>query len=342
MIRKLSFPLSIVLVLLISGCGLRLDTGSPAESETPLTQSIRSSAIEGVAEIREQAQELGLRVRNNELPLDEQIDPQQLDDFLTGIAQRADSQLELLGPATEISPEPNSQNEAAQPDEGRSSEPISLRKFQGSLESLSKLLLDGVVEAEPEMARLIGSIAASSLIWSRDLEEITLSNAESAEVEENELAPQELPEISHPNQEWITLVTSWDRVAYLLEISAARSADNRESLAAEAREYRQRAHDWARALGVEGGDGDPRLVSYATPQLTGEFEQDVDALAEAVREEISAANYVLGDLLYVIDPEQRPAAVWQLVNIQDDNRRWGIESAELIGLRETAAVLSVD
>lgn len=351
MLRKSLAALGLGALLIAGGCDLRIDTGTPDAQEPDAQELARREAISAATSIQKQASQVARQVDNGELTLPEAAETEQLSALLAAIDKQTVKQLQLLGPEV---PAANS-NESEEPDgsaeesgtAGSSGlETVTLRKLRSTIEASAIQLIDNLETIEPELARLTGSISASLLMWHTELTAVTSDPATNSETDATAVAPElDIPgvlDISAPDPQWVPLVRNWDQIAYLLEIAAARGGDSRESLSAAASEYRERAQEWAQALGVAGGDSDPRLASYATPPLTGDFSADVLALQEEVRVVLIETNYQIGDLIYSLPAAQRATAVVELANIAADNQRWGVPAALLPGLREQGEPLALD
>lgn len=356
-LRKFLVLFSLTALIFASGCGLRIDTDPPSEPEPDAQELALEQAISNVRAVRTQSQRFLDEVKSGAEVLPQDADEVAVETLLGEIAAQTDLHLSLLGASeaeeSGVAADADDDSSVASPDSdesedsAESAEPaeqsITLRKLRGTIGANTLDLIDLTTQTDPEIARLLGSIAVAMHSWDAGLASATASesaeDAAEAEPSAQELALRELPsltELDSPSAAWIPLVGAWDRIGYLLEIAAARSPENRSSLQDAAREYRQRAQDWALTLGVAGGDDDPRLVSYESPELTGDFEQDVAALQAEVRASVGEVNFLLGDLLYTLEANQRPAAVIELMQIQADNERWGVPAANLPGLREHA------
>jgi len=348
-LHKFLVLFSVTALLFVSGCGLRIDADPPSEPEPDAQEVALEEAISHVQAVRTQAQRFFDEVKSGAEVLPTEADKAAVETLLGEIAAQTDLHLSLLGAGESAGAAETGKSAAAAEtgESGASADPaeqsITLRKLRDTIGANTLELIDLTTQTDPEIARLLGSIAVAMHSWDAGLASATASEsaevAADAEPSAQEVALLELPsltELDSPSVAWIPLVGAWDRIGYLLEIAAARSPENRSSLQDAAQEYRQRAQDWALALGVAGGDDDPRLVSYESPELTGDFEQDVAALQAEVRASVGEVNFVLGDLLYTLEANQRPSAVIELIQIQADNERWGVPTANLPGLREHA------
>jgi len=336
-LRKLLVFAILGAIIVTTGCGLRLETGDPKPEEPTVTEQARRSALSAAIEIEQQARSVKSQVEGGSLVLSDEADTAQLGALAHEIELQSQKQQDLLGP-----PAP-SETDSEDPNAKQSSDhsaDITVRKLQATIETNAEKLIASLEQAEPEMARLLGSITASMLIWDSRLSKLAAPEGEEGDSASSALGLiPAITEISTPDTQWIPLIVTWDRAAYLLELAAARSGDNRDAFAPEAREYRERAQIWAQALGVVGGDNDPRQATYSTPELTGDFTHDVEVLQEEVRATILEANYLLGDLLYSITPDQRASVVKELAALAADNQRWGIPPALMPGLREQSEAL---
>src|SRR5690625_252549 len=138
--------------------------------------SIRESAVLSVSRVQTEARELHLRLTAGDLSLDTEVSAESLEEFLARVERKTTEQLDLLGPLSGSESDSNDSDDnadngddngtvaAEDTDQELASSPVSLRKFTESLAQLSDQLFIEVVEAEPELARLLGSIAASSIV----------------------------------------------------------------------------------------------------------------------------------------------------------------------------------
>ena len=329
--RKIGLVLGLGSLFFLTACGLRLDIDPSSEPELDAQEVIRTDAIADLRQVKELAHGL-----LNEVEADENSvqvdDPGEFKTLLGDIGVQTDLHLELLGAEAAAEQGPSS---------------VTPRALRAAIGSTALDLTEATTEAEGQLARLLGSIAVALNSWDTDIAMMVPaadSDSEAAAADAGAVTPQEaawaaiprLVDLNDPATDWISVIGAFDRVGYLLEITAARSSENQDALRKQALAFRDRADQWARALGVAGGDDDPRLVSYSSPKLSGEFADDVEALRDEVRASLAEINFTLGDLIYSLPADQRPTAVVELMEMRADNERFAVVAANMPGLREHA------
>ena len=357
--RKIGLVLGLGSLFFLTACGLRLDIDASSEPELDAQEVIRTDAIADLRQIKELAHGL-----LNEVETDENAvqvdDPGEFKTLLGDIGAQTDLHLELLGAdaageagargedtSDSDEDQDGSEEEEEEPaaDQGPSS--ITVRALRTAVGTTALDLTEATTKTEGQLARLLGSIAVALNSWDTDIAMMVPaadSDSEEADADAGAVTPEEaalaaiprLIDLNDPATDWVSAIGAFDRVGYLLEITAARSSENQDALRKDALAFRDRAEQWARALGVAGGDDDPRLVSYSSPKLSGEFADDVEALRDEVRASLAEINFTLGDLIYSLPAEQRPTAVVELMEMRSDNERFAVAAANMPGLREHA------
>ncbi|ACZ30238.1 hypothetical protein Xcel_1207 [Xylanimonas cellulosilytica DSM 15894] len=337
---------SIVMVLLVgvlSGCGVRLETPPPTEPVPDALEQVRRTAVAdalGVAELATTAQ----RADGLAEPVIAELarvaaDAHAHADALGG---EYDSGLGLVDPDLDLPPSPSAVP-AADPADVVSA----LSDAAGRSRTAASTTSSG------DLARLIASVGAAQSVSAARLATLADVPAPPAVVPQmpvpgaasEEPAPTASPTdvaTTSPGGEvpvlpsgltasdFRALVLAEDGARYALEVRAARtSGDERARLLALSRVHGDRAQAWAELGSVAGTAQDPRRVAYVLPR-------DVDdaALVRTVQTGL-ATDYAT--LVGTTAPSTRALVVELLVEAAHTLDAWGAAPATFPGLPEQAA-----
>jgi len=244
---------SVVLALVLSGCGVRLESDPPAPLTPTADERVRAATVADVVAVRDLATRAlaadggstgatGARLR--------------------AVVEHAGTQLAALGgvyagPAPTTTPTPTGTPGTTTPPTARG---VATRLSSASAAARSRL----ADAPDAHLARLVAQVSTAQALDARALAaaaHVTVPASRAVRV----AVPATLPAGAHASTA-ATVVENEDAAGYLLEVVAARShGEARSAAAARAAAHRTRAQDWADAAGIAGADGDPRRTAYALP-----------------------------------------------------------------------------
>ena len=350
--RSVSVMISTLLaVLMLSGCGLRLEGQGPLEPVPDADEVSRQAMVADAMSIHDAAQQAraSAPADSAEVAALDQIisaaDEHSLalggvyssgidhgDD--TGTGDQGQTQLEPGSvpssdgtPAAPVAP-------TAAPTPATSSDVVALlvqsaARARGSLATPS----DGL------LARVYASIAASQLDSARTLAahtgvEFVLPEAFTTQM------PTTLP-LNVSAADLTTVVRSEDAAGFAYEVMAARLSDAARTLAQNRAEvHRERAQAWAELASLDGTASDPRQVSYAlptTPDGSSAVSSPEAMTALAIDLENTLAT-TYATLTGKVDADNRAAMADLLADSSAAARAWGAPLAPFPGMPEQAAV----
>lgn len=280
-------------LLLGTGCGLRLETPDPRAPEPDATETVRQ---------RTTADALALQVLADSLSAS--VPDPAVAAAATAVAAASTAHLDALGgiyvPFPDATPTPTADAAGGQggtePADGATSptatpepSPVTPAALVALLdESAASARADASSVDDGDLARLLASVAVARV----QLADALAATAAVDAATRPALEPAPLTEVPAgvSDADVADVVQSEDALGYAWEVVAARrSADERTAAASRARAHRDRAEAWAAASGVAGTDSDPRRVAYALPAAV------LDAAADpaAVTAELAALETAL-------------------------------------------------
>jgi hypothetical protein len=340
----------VVVAAVLSGCGVRLETPAPTEPSPDAREVVRRTAVADARTVADLADEASPSVTDPAVQalLDETAAfAQEHVDALGGVY---DSGLPGPGEATQSTSEPPVEvtttapvdEEAGGPEaEGTSAEgadapdgtaptgPDDATTAPPTDATTAPPTTDDVVAAlvgaaqrtrasadatrDPELARLLASVATSEHVSAQRLAAATGSGA-AAELPAG-APPVEQAPAGVGASDLATLVAAEDGAGYAYEVRGAQSdGDVREAAVARAAQHRARAEAWALAAGTDDTDQDPRRVAYVLPD-----DEDTPALARRLETELAQSYATLvataapssrGDVLALLTDSWQAALAW--------------------------------
>lgn len=340
--RSALTALALTCAIILSGCGVRLETPPPTEPVPDAAEVLRRTAVADALLVADQAD--GAAAADG-VKTDVAAE-------LTLIAEATALQAEQLGGEYDsglgdiVADDTGASPSATTPEQTPRAVVSSLRDAATRTRAAADQAQAG------SLGRLLASVSAAQTRYARDLAQLTGTRGP-------ELPPTEIPEPVEPDaqpadgkdapattaasaegpaavptglsaEELDALILSEDTAAYALEVRAAQADGDVRSRAHErARLHRARAQGWAVVAGTDGTDQDPRRVAYAlpgrdtaTPELARDLEVDL------------AQNYAT--LTGVAEPGTRAVLVALLTDSTLAAARWDAPAVPFPGLPERA------
>jgi hypothetical protein len=328
--------------IILSGCGVRLETPPPTEPVPDAAEVVRRTAVADALLVADQAKAAAAA---------EGVQPDVAAE-LTVISEATTRQAEQLGGEYDsglgdiVAERPGASPSATTPEQTP----------QAVLTSLTDAATRTRAAADQAqvgpLGRLLSSVSAAQVRYAWDLARLTGergpalpptqipepadTDAEPSEAEKVPAAPASATEgpAAVPTglsaEELSALVLAEDTAAYALEVRAAQAdGDVRTRAYDRARLHRARAQAWAVVAGVDGTDQDPRRVAYAvpgpdtaTPDLARDLESDL------------AQNYAT--LVGAAEPGTRAVLVALVTDATMAGAQWGAPAVPFPGLPERA------
>jgi hypothetical protein len=333
--------LALTCAIILSGCGVRLESPPPTEPVPDAVEVVRRTAVADALLVADQA---GAAAVAEGVEADVAAE-------LTAIAEATTLQAEQLGGEYDsglgdiVTERSDASPSATTPEQTPQAVVTSL----GDAATRTRAAADQA-QSGP-LGRLLGSVSAAQARYARDLAELTdergpelpptqipepPEDAEPSEGEAASAAPASATEepAAVPTglsaEELATLVLAEDTAAYALEVRAAQAdGEVRNRAYDRARLHRARAQAWALLAGVDGTDQDPRRVAYAmpgpetaTPDLARDLEEDL------------TENYAT--LVGVAEPGTRAVLVALMTDTTLAAAQWGAPATPFPGLPEQA------
>ncbi|GAA2728361.1 DUF4439 domain-containing protein [Cellulomonas aerilata] len=328
---RTALAVALVLVLsLLAGCGVRLETPPPA----PLVPDVNE-----VARQRASADSVALEVLAGApvAPADPAVDP--VGAARADVAAAASAHLDLLGGLYDAGPGATAGTPG--PDGDRPDSPAATRgptPAAATPDALVTALTDAASAARADtatvtdgpLARLLGSIAVSRSLAAARLAAAAGLGAPSPPTVD---LPGERPD-GLTDADLSAIVAAEDSAGYGYEVVAAKHADEVRRRAGErAVAHRSRAQTWAELGEVDGTGLDPRRVAYAVP---GGLEDPAAAAALAQSLETAlAAHYT--SLVADVAADARPAMVDAAAEATQQAVAWGASLPALPGMPDQSA-----
>lgn len=300
--------LLLAVLVLLSGCGLRLETDPPPPLVPDAAEEARARTVADALALATTAR-LAAQGRTTASDgtggTEDGGGPDEVAVLLLDVAAAADAHVVALGGVYD----PDTGDEGAEPgpdEEGHDDDAGDERSpTTADVADVVTLLRDTAVTARADaltvedggLARLLASVAVHRSVAAHALggaEPGATAPAESDEAADDDTADVDdaagAPVTSADRESLVALVRAEDAAGQAWEVVAARRSDEaRETAAAHASAHRRASGLWARAAGLVGPD-DPRLAEYALdPALLAD---DTAAGALATVERDLAARYL--------------------------------------------------
>ena len=334
--------LALTCAIILSGCGVRLETPPPTEPVPDAVEVVRRTAVADALLVADQA---GAAAAAEGVKSDVAAE-------LTAIAEATTLQAEQLGGEYDsglgdiLTERSAASPSATTPEQTPRAVVTSLRDAATRTRAAADQAQSG------PLGRLLGSVSAAQALYARDLAELTgargpaLPPTQIPEPLEDDVEPSEGEEASAAPasdaeepaaiptglsaEELVTLVLAEDTAAYALEVRAAQAdGDVRTRAYDRSRLHRARAQAWAVLAGVDENEQDPRRVAYAvpgsdtaTPDLARDLEEDL------------TQNYAT--LVGVAEPGTRAILVALMTDTALASAQWGAPATPFPGLPERA------
>ncbi|MFC8921484.1 DUF4439 domain-containing protein [Cellulosimicrobium sp. NPDC057127] len=319
--------LLVVAAVLLAGCGVRLETPAPTEPSPDAREVVRRTAVEDARTVTDLAEEAATVT----------ADPA-VTTLLEEIAGFARRHVDALGgvydsglPGPGEAPDATSAPPATVTTTAPVDEPPGADADGDGAQDVAPedATTDDVVVAlvgaaqrtrasadatrDPELARLLASVATSEHVSAQRLAAATGSDA-AAELTTGTTIVETAPS-GVGAADLATVVTAEDAAAYAYEVRGAQAdGDVRAAAVARAVQHRARAEAWAVVAGTDGTDQDPRRVAYELPA-----DEDTSALARRLESELAqsyaslvatAAPTSRGDVLALLSDSWQAALAW--------------------------------
>jgi hypothetical protein len=332
--------LALTCAIILSGCGVRLETPPPTEPVPDAAEVVRRTAVADALLVAEQAETAAAA---DGVKADIAAE-------LTVISEVAIVQAEQLGGEYDsglgdiVSERSGASPSASMPEQTPRAVVTSLRDAATRTRAAADQAQLG------PLGRLLASISASQTQYARSLAKLTGTkgpalpstqipepaepSAEPSDAEDTAatLASAEAGPAAVPTglsaEELSALILAEDSAGYALEVRAAREDGTVRTEAYErAQVHRARAQAWALVAGIDSTDQDPRRVAYAVPgSATTDLARDLEADL--------AQNYAT--LIGVAEPGTRAVLVALLTETTLAGAEWGAPAVPFPGLPERA------
>jgi hypothetical protein len=255
-------------VLLLAGCGLRLETPEPDPLVPDDLEILRADTAADAADLRDRATEAGPGA------------PPEVAAVLRRVAEASDAHHEAFGgtyvPFPGVTPPPSptpTVTVTTAPPPPATPDDVLSDLVEGAAEARA----DAEAVADGPMARLLAAVSVNRSLLA-DALATALGTVAGPTV--TFVVPETVPD-GLATQEVAVLVQSEDATGLAWEVTAARSVDaaQRDLAAARATTHRDRAQAWAEAAGIAGTGTDPRRSSYTLPEALGDLSPAENRLA---------------------------------------------------------------
>lgn len=332
--------LALTCAIILSGCGLRLETPPPTEPVPDAAEVVRRTAVADALLVAEQAETAAAA---------DGVRPDVVAE-LTVISEVAILQAEQLGGEYDsglgdiVADRSGASPSASMPEQTPRAVVTSLRDAATRTRAAADQVQLG------PLGRLLGSISASQTQYAGSLAQLTGAKGpevpstripEPAEpgaepIDAEEAAATQASDAEQPAavptglsaEDLSALILAEDTAGYALEVRAAREEGTVRTRAYErAQLHRGRAQAWALVAGTDGTDQDPRRVAYEVPGTP------TAALAQELEADL-AQNYAT--LVGVAEPGTRAILVSLLTEATLAGAEWGAPAVPFPGLPERA------
>lgn len=334
--------LALTCAIILSGCGVRLETPPPTEPVPDAVEVVRRTAVADALLVADQAD---AAAEADGVRADVVVELHRIAEATAEQAQQLGGEYDS-GLGDIVAERPGASPSATRPE----------RTPQAVVTSLVDAATRTGAGADQvqlgPLGRLLASVSAAQTRYATDLARLTGARAP-------ELPPAQVPEPTEPSagptedgdasatpaaaaegaaavptglsaEDLSALVLAEDTAGYAYEVRAAQAdGDVRTRAHERARLHRARAQDWAEVAGLDGTDQDPRRVAYAVP---GPGTATTD-LARDLEDDL-ARTYA--SLTGVAEPGTRAALVSLLTEATLANAGWGAPAVPFPGLPEQA------
>lgn len=350
---------TLLALLALSGCGVRLDGPAPAEPVPDADEISRQAMVADVVAVHDGAEQVLalLPPESAEATSLAQVMTfaQLHDDALGGVYDSgldhgtddtAQSQTELEpGTVPTDGTEAPAGTDATDPAAPAPTQPVPATSAGDVVALLTQSAARArgslVTPTDPALARLYASIAASQLDSARDLAARTGVALVVPEAFTTAM-PQTLP-LHLSAADLTTLVRSEDAAGYAYEVMAARLADDARARAlARADVHRDRAQVWAELASLDATSTDPREFAYTIPPAAdgGSALASPETMAALAVDLESTLATTYATLTGVVDADSRAAMADLLVDSAGAARQWGAPLVAFPGMPEQSAPTS--
>lgn len=319
-----------IVAVLLSGCGVRMESPSPTQPVPDATEASRRAAVQDVVDVESQA-----RATIAELPevkgkaAAQKVEAQRTS--LESIAADADAHLAALG-GQYVSGLVDADGVPLP------AEPAPAGATPGTQQTVDRLVQSyararGALTTQEDdaVARLMASVAVAQLTRAQELAAVGGDTIPETEAPASAQVPAELPE--DLDVDLTPLVASEDAAGYTFEVLAARLADaERVAARTRAAQHRDRADRWARLAQVDGTAQDPRQIAYELP--AGVLATPTDTSGVHAVESALATAYAT--LVAEVGTEMRTAMLDLFTDSHAAALTWGATPVAFPGLPERA------
>ena len=342
--RSALTALALTCAIILSGCGVRLESPPPTEPVPDAAEVVRRTAVADALLVAEQAEAAASA---------DGVKPDVAAELVL-ISEATTSQAQQLGGEYDsglgdiVTERSGASPSATTPEKTPRAVVTSLRDAATRTRAAADQAQVG------PLGRLLGSISAAQTRYAKDLAELTGSegpqlpstqipapagsDTEPTGAEEASATPASATSATGPlavptglsAEELEALVLAEDSAAYALEVRAAQADGEVRTRAYDrARVHRARAQAWAVMAGTDGTDQDPRRVAYAVPSA----ETATPDLARGLEEDLMQ-NYAT--LVGIAEPGTRAILVSLLTDGALADAQWGAPAVPFPGLPEQA------
>lgn len=310
-------------MLLLAGCGLRLETPAPQAPQPDAAELARARSVDDATMLADHARLAALGPA---------ADDQAVSQVLGSVAAFSELHSEQLGGVYDSGLEPDSGAETAS-----SAPPIVTPRDVLALLGVTSLTAraDADSAASGAFARLLASVSTARA-------ELAVRLAAALGVDAPAGVEPAFDPAPAPGAVDLTvlsaLVLAEDEAGYAFEVIAAKLADaQRAEAQARAVQHRSRAQVWADVSGLVSSGSDPRRTAYALPSGLDDPALAVE-LARDIEQSLAAAY---ANLVAEAAPGTRASAVDALRQATADAAVWGVEPTAFPGLPEQASQVAL-
>jgi hypothetical protein len=340
--RSCLTALALTCAIILSGCGVRLETPPPTEPVPDAAEVLRRTAVADALLVADQAESAAAA---DGVRADVVVELERISEATTEQAQELGGEYDS-GLGDIVAERPGASPSATTPEHT----PRAVVASLGDAATRTRAAADQA-QSGP-LGRLLASISASQTRYAAQLARLTGSG-------DPELPLTQIPEPAEPSTEpaegdeaaatpaaaaagpaaiptglsaenLSALVLAEDTAGYALEVRAAQAAGDVRTRAYErAQLHRARAQAWALVAGVDSTDQDPRRVAYVVPGPG----TTTEALARDLEVDL-AQDYA--SLVGIAEPGTRAILVALLTEATLAAARWGAPAVPFPGLPEHA------
>lgn len=251
--RHVRALVGVLLVTLVAGCGVRIDSPAPSEPSPDAHEILRSTVVADALTVQQLASTAAETVSDDALSA-----------ALTQTADFAGAHAEQLG-----GPYDSGLPDAPQTPAATTSTQATGVGVDDVVDALAgaSVRARGAADTTDDgpLARLFASVSTSEILSAERLGRAADVDLPDSVVPVEAALPETLP-AGVAAAALTTLVEAEDAAGYVYEVQAARTDDAVRTRSADRGvEHRVRAAGWARLLDIDGTDQDPRAVAYEIP-----------------------------------------------------------------------------